>query len=184
MIISFGFDLYVKIYSNPHIIYFNISSDRNITSRIYYDSGDGYKKQNYKVIKIEECIDTKEYRIVVPFTEIKRIKFANFNTSSKLRIKNVIRIYNNNNRNTIIEFISKKNSFLKNHLNQDLNFVSDHKETKIYTNIKLNGFEINFQNPLNTWEIKDFVTNEFPISILRYFIIFFLIFSSIYTTKE
>ena len=184
LLISFILNLYVTIYSNPHLIYFDLSSDKNLSCRIYYGSKDGYKKQSFRVLKIEENNKFKKYRIAVPYSDINKIKFSNFNKNSKLKIKNNINIYNKNSQFTINKFINYKPSKLVNHDFKEINYTSSNDIIIINTNINLKAFEINFEKPIQTWKFKDFITKNFHITTLKYFCIFLLVFTSINIIKE
>ena len=184
LLISVSINLYITICSNPHLIYLNLSSDSNLTSRVYYDSGYGYQKQNYKVLKIKKNAKLKEYRIVFPFEEIKKFKLTNFNANSILEIHKGIRIYNNKNPDKISIFINHKNFKLINNESKNIKFYSVDNIIKIDTSKSINAFEINFDESLNSWSFTDFLTKQFYYNTLKLFLVFILIFYSVNLTTK
>lgn len=182
LLMSVSINLYITICSNPHLIYLDLSSDSNLTSRVYYDSGYGYQKQNYKVIKIVKNAKLKEYRIVFPFKEIKKIKFTNFNTKSILKIHKKIRIFNNKIPDEINIFINHKNFNLINNKSKNIKFSSVDNIIKIDTNKSLKAFEINFDESLNSWDFNELLSKQFYYNTLKLFLVFILIFYSVNLT--
>ena len=167
-------NLYITIYSNPYLMYFELSSDSNLTYRVYYNNGDGYKKQNYKVINIIKNTEFKKHRVVVPFDKLTNIKFANFNTKSNLKIQNNIFIFNKINNKIIKKIISFENSRLINHDSKELTFKSKDEIIEIHTNINLKGFEIDFEESTPSWVIKDLLKSEFYYNTFKYFLLIML----------
>ena len=174
LLISVIMNLYITIYSNPYLMYFELSSDSNLTYRVYYNNGDGYKKQNYKVINIIKNTEFKKHRVVVPFDKITNIKFANFNTTSNLKLQNNIFIFNKINNKVIKKIISFENSRLINHDSKELTFKSKDEIIEIHTNINLKGFEIDFEESTPSWVIKDLLKSEFYYNTFKYFLLIML----------
>ena len=174
LLISVIMNLYITIYSNPYLMYFELSSDSNLTYRVYYNNGDGYKKQNYKVINIIKNTEFKKHRVVVPFDKLTNIKFANFNTKSNLKIQNNIFIFNKINNKIIKKIISFENSRLINHDSKELTFKSKDEIIEIHTNINLKGFEIDFEESTPSWVIKDLLKSEFYYNTFKYFLLIML----------
>ena len=174
LLISVIMNLYITIYSNPYLMYFELSSDSNLTYRVYYNNGDGYKKQNYKVINVIKNTEFKKHRVVVPLDKITSIKFANFNTTSNLKIQNKIFIFNKINNKVIKKIISFENSRLINHDSKELTFKSKNEIIEIHTNINLKGFEIDFEESTPSWVIKDLLKSEFYYNTFKYFLLIML----------
>jgi hypothetical protein len=174
LLISVIINLYITICSNPYLIYLDLSSDSNLNYRVYYNNGDGYKRQNYKLIKVTKNTEFQKHRLAVPFDEITNIKFSNFNTNSNLKIKNNIFIFNKMNNKVIKKIISYKNSKLINHDSKELIFKSNDDITEIHTNINLKAFVINFDVSTPSWVIKDLLTSEFYYTTLKYFLLIVL----------
>ena len=179
LLISVIMNLYITIYSNPYLMYFELSSDSNLTYRVYYNNGDGYKKQNYKVINVIKNTEFKKHRVVVPFDKLTNIKFANFNTTSNLKIQNKIFIFNKINNKVIKKIISFENSRLINHDSKELTFKSKNEIIEIHTNINLKGFEIDFEESTPSWVINDLLTSEFYYNTFKYFLLIMLFILSI-----
>jgi hypothetical protein len=174
LLISVIMNLYITIYSNPYLMYFELSSDSNLTYRVYYNNGDGYKKQNYKVINIIKNTEFKKHRVVVPFDKLTNIKFANFNTRSNLKIQNNIFIFNKINNKVIKKIISFENSRLINHDSKELTFKSKDEIIEIHANINLKGFEIDFEESTPSWVIKDLLQSDFYYNTFKYFLLIML----------
>ena len=174
LLISVIMNLYITIYSNPYLMYFELSSDSNLTFRVYYNNGDGYKKQNYKVINIIKNTEFKKHRVVVPFDKLTNIKFANFNTRSNLKIQNNIFIFNKINNKVIKKIISFENSRLINHDSKELTLKSKDEIIEIHANINLKGFEIDFEESTPSWVIKDLLQSDFYYNTFKYFLLIML----------
>ena len=184
VIISVILNLYITISSNPYLIYLDLSSDSNVTCRVYFDYGYGYKKSNYKVIKIEKNTELKKYRIVFPYKKIKKFKFTNFSTKAKLNINKKISIYNNKCQIEFNEYISHENSNLINYDANKIKLDYSGNTIMIVTQKNLQEFEYTFEKSLKPWVLKDLLNNHFYYNTLKLFIVFILVIYSINLTKK